>query len=108
MRKEKIKSWYIKEYPDDELGQEIKDDVTFEDIFNLLTSTEYYNDDYNEDFYDYISNNPYGIDSTVRERIFRELAELYNVSYEDVYDAWLRTIPNGLLKAKRNLNKAFK
>ena len=74
-----VKEWYRGEYPTDDLGEEIKDTVTFEDIFEALDN---YRDIYNE----------IGVtDSLVRERIFEKLAELMEVDYDYVYDQWLRS-----------------
>ena len=101
--KEDIKSWYLKTYPDDEYGEEIVERITFKDLLDFLTSTEYYNEDYDLDFYEYIFGDRMSGDSVIRERIFEQLAKLYNVIYDDVYNAWLKVIPNGLFNAKRKL-----
>ena len=101
--KKDIKSWYLKTYPSDDCGEEIVEGITFKDLLDFLTSTEYYNEDYDLDFYEYVFGDRMGGDSLVRERIFDKLAEIYNVNYDDVYDAWLKVIPNGLFKAKRKL-----
>ena len=74
-----VKEWYKGEYPTDDLVEEIKDTVTFEDIFEAL-------DNY-KDIYDIIGVT----DSLVRERIFEKLAELMEVDYDYVYDQWLRS-----------------
>lgn len=74
-----VKEWYKGEYPTDDLVEEIKDTVTFEDIFEALDN---YRDIYNE-----IGTT----DSIVRERIFEKLAELMEVDYDYVYDQWLRS-----------------
>ena len=75
-----VKEWYRGEYPTDDLVDEIKDEVTFEDIFKAL-------DNY-EDIYEVIGN---GIDSIVRERIFDKLATLMEVDYDYIYDQWLKS-----------------
>ena len=75
-----VQEWYIGEYPTDDLVEEIKDTVTFEDIFEAL-------DNY-EDIYEVIGN---GIDSIVRERIFNKLATLMEVDYDYIYDQWLKS-----------------
>lgn len=75
-----VKEWYRGEYPTDDLVEEIKDTVTFEDIFGAL-------DNY-EDIYEVIGN---GIDSIVRERIFNKLATLMEVDYDYIYDQWLKS-----------------
>lgn len=72
-----IRDWYIKTYPTDEIGGEIDESVTFDDVFAGLKN--------HEDFYEMI-----GVyDSIVRERIFDELAKSKNVSYDKIYKLWL-------------------
>lgn len=75
-----VKEWYRGEYSTDDLVEEIKDTVTFEDVFEAL-------DNY-EDIYEVIGN---GIDSIVRERIFNKLATLMEVDYDYIYDQWLKS-----------------
>ena len=73
----KIKDWYIKNYPADDLKNKLDDKNTFEDLWNGLGK--------NKDIYEII-----GIgDSIIRERLFEHLAELKNVSYNVVYNKWL-------------------
>lgn len=74
-----VKKWYRGEYPTDDLVEEIKDTVTFEDIFEALDN---YRDIYNE-----IGTT----DSLVRERIFNKLATLMEVDYDYIYDQWLKS-----------------
>lgn len=74
---EKIKTWYNTTYNDD-LGQEIKDDVTFYGLFETL--------DRHNDVYEYLGEN---IDSIVRERVFEKLAEIMEVDYNYIYEQWL-------------------
>lgn len=74
---EKIKTWYNTTYNDD-LGQEIKDDVTFYGLFETL--------DRHKDVYEYLGEN---IDGIVRERIFEKLAEIMEVDYNYIYEQWL-------------------
>lgn len=74
-----VKEWYRGEYPTDDLVEEIKDTVTFEDIFEALDN---YRDIYNE-----IGTT----DSIVRERIFNKLATLMEVDYDYIYDQWLKS-----------------
>lgn len=75
-----VKEWYRGEYSTDDLVEEIKDTVTFKDVFEAL-------DNY-EDIYEVIVN---GIDSIVRERIFNKLATLMEVDYDYIYDQWLKS-----------------
>ena len=74
----KIKEWYISNYPNDEVGQEIDDVLTFEELYHAMKM--------NDDFYETIGE---GIDSIVRERIFSEMSYIFNVSYDDIYNLWL-------------------
>lgn len=74
--KTKIKEWYIKEYPTDELGVEIDDDVTFEDLFESLDKNVY---------------ETLGVgDTIIRERTFDKLAKVMNVDYDYIYKQWLK------------------
>jgi hypothetical protein len=74
----KIKEWYVKEYPTDELGAEISEDITFEDLFVVL--------DTYKDVYEALNV----FDSLVRERVFSKLAKIMNVDYNYVYEQWLK------------------
>lgn len=74
-----VKEWYKGEYPTDNLGDRIKEDTTFYDIFYAL-------DNY-KDIYDIIGVT----DSLVRERIFEKLATLMEVDYDYIYDQWLKS-----------------
>lgn len=76
-----VKEWYISSYPDDEVGQEIDDVLTFEELYHAMKM--------NDDFYDTIGE---GIDSIVRERIFTEMSYIFNVSYDDIYNLWLKAV----------------
>jgi len=72
-----IKEFYLNEYPTDELGIELNDNITFAGLVTELFS--------GDDVYKYI-----GVyDSLVRERLFSELAKQLNTSYDYVYNLWL-------------------
>lgn len=74
---EDIKKWYMKEYPTDDLGEDLTDGATFYDLFEALKEEV--------DVYSLI-----GIgDSLIRERLFLELATIMNVDYEVIYQQWL-------------------
>ena len=77
--KTKIKEWYIKEYPTDELGMEINNDITFDDLFVVL--------DTYKDVYKALNV----LDSLIRERVFCKLAEIMNVDYDYIYSQWLKS-----------------
>ena len=76
----KIKDWYIKVYPTDELGVEIDDNITFYDLFAVL------------DTYKSVYEALNVWDSIVRERVFGKLAEIMNVDYDYVYEQWLKSV----------------
>ena len=72
-----IKEYYINNYPQDELGVELNENATFVGLLNCLYE--------GNDVYDYIGEG----DSLVRERLFSELANQLNTSYDYVYNLWL-------------------
>ena len=72
-----IKQYYIKSYPSDELGDELKDGTTLCGLLNVLFL--------GEDVYKYL-----GVaDSLVRERVFERLAFEIGTGYDYVYQLWL-------------------
>ena len=72
-----IKQFYLENYPTDELGVELNEKATFAGLVTILFG--------DMDVYDYI-----GVyDSLVRERLFSELANQLNTSYDYVYNLWL-------------------
>jgi hypothetical protein len=77
-KKNTIKDWYIKNYPTDDLGEELND-ATFNDLMTAL------NDGVN--VYSVIGVD----DSVVRERLFEHLAEINGVEYNNIYDKWLES-----------------
>lgn len=72
-----IKEFYLNNYPTDELGIEINEKATFAGLVTILFG--------DMDVYDYIGVG----DSIVRERLFEELANQLNTSYDYVYNMWL-------------------
>ena len=72
----KLKTYYLEQYPTDDLGIEIDADATFEGLFETL--------DRYRDVYEYICV----YDSVIRERLFNRLAEVMEVPYEEVYNQW--------------------
>lgn len=77
-----IKDWYVKKYPSDDLGNEINDKVTFNDIIEGINN--------NKNIYEILEVN----DSLVRERIFEKISNLIGVSYEDITNQWLNDCKN--------------
>lgn len=76
----KLKTYYLENYPTDDLGVEINSDATFGGLFETL--------DKHSDVYEYIGVG----DSLIRQRIFEKLAEIYGLTYNDVYSNWLTNI----------------
>ena len=77
-----IKEFYINTYSTDRVElEELNDNVTFKDLFNCL-------DNY-KDIYKLLGS---GIDSLVRERVFKELATIMGVNYDYIYNQWLLII----------------
>jgi hypothetical protein len=74
--KRNIKLYYKKNYPDDELGDDIRD-ITFLELFKNL--------DRGINIYETINVN----DSIVRERLFQALADLFDSDYNYIYNKWL-------------------
>ena len=72
-----IKEFYLNEYPTDELGIELNNNITFAGLVTELFG--------GHDVYEYIGVH----DSLVRERLFSELAKQLNTSYDYVYNWWL-------------------
>ena len=73
-----IREYYLTKYPTDELGVELNETPTFAGLLNQLIV--------GGDVYRYI-----GVaDSIVRERLFERLAEELEVSYDYVYDLWIK------------------
>ena len=73
-----IREFYLETYPTDELGLQLNETPTFPGLLNQLIV--------GGDIYRYIGVS----DSVVRERLFEKLAESINVSYDYVYNLWLK------------------
>lgn len=73
-----VREWYLSEYTEDEEGKNIKENITFYEVFYAL--------DRYKDIYETIGD----VDSIVRERIFQKLAEIMGVDYDYVYEQWLK------------------
>lgn len=72
-----VKEWYLRIYPTDDLGNDLKGNITFKDV--------YYNLGLGGGLYEFV-----GIeDSIVRERIFEQLAIIKGVGYDVIYDKWM-------------------
>lgn len=77
-----IKSWYLKEYPSDDVGETLSDTATFLELNNLLNSGK------GKDVYELLGGDS---DTIVRERCFEKLCELTDQTYDTVYNKWLNT-----------------
>lgn len=75
----KVKDWYMKNYPTDDLGSEINDTISFKDLWAYMSQ--------GNDVYDVLGVG----DSLVRERVFEKLSEVYGVEYDAVYKMWLNS-----------------
>ena len=69
-----IKSWYANKYPNDDMGQEIKDSVTFTDVKKALKD--------HENVYDILGVN----DSVIRERVFNFMNQF---EPQDIHNVWV-------------------
>lgn len=78
--KTNIKQWYSKNYKDDDYKDYIKDDITFEDLWKALKS--------GKEIYAFIFVEDHA-DSIVRERLFQELSDIYEVDYDNVFNMWI-------------------
>ncbi len=74
----KLKEFYLETYPTDDLGLELNETPTFPGLLNQLIV--------GGDVYNYIGVG----DSIIRERLFEKLAEDLEVSYDYVYNLWLK------------------
>ena len=73
----KIREFYLENYPTDDMGVEIDENVTFTGLLNELFT--------DGNVYEYI-----GVaDSVIRERLFERLAEELGTPYDYVYNLWL-------------------
>ena len=73
-----IREFYLENYPTDDLGLELNETPTFPGLLNQLIV--------DGDVYRYIGVS----DSLVRERLFEKLTEELKVSYDYVYNLWLK------------------
>ena len=72
--KQKIKDFYLRTYPTDDLGVEIDPNMTFERL--ILKAAK------GKDIYDLIGVG----DSVIRERLYSKIADEMNVEYVFVYN----------------------
>ena len=72
-----VRDWYVRYYPEDELGAQIAPTLTFGDALRAVPN--------GGDFYAALGVG----DSIVREHVFEELAARAGLSYDDIYERWL-------------------
>ena len=82
-----VKQVYMNCY-DDELGEEIDPNITFQSIYDTLNA--------HEDVYDCLGVG----DSIIRERVFEILADILGVNYDDIYYVWIDKRQNIRLSPK--------
>ena len=75
----RMRSWYMKTFPQDERGEYMNSYNTFEDLWNALQNKE--------NVYNVIGEG----DSLIRERLFDKLSQIKGVKYKDVYNLWLES-----------------
>jgi hypothetical protein len=78
MRDMKLREFYLNNYPTDDLGVEINENANFVGLINELHLSG--------DVYQYIGVG----DSIIRERLFEQLAESLQTSYDYIYNLWLK------------------
>ena len=93
--KDNIKETYHKFFETDELWEELKENLTFEDLLNSMQK--------GEDVYETIGVG----DSIVRERLFNLLVDIlqsmdYDIDYDDIYYCWLDGKPMSLKKKNKD------
>ena len=71
-----VSEWYAERFPDDDLAGRINKQVTFQDVMDCI--------DYGADIYDLLET----FDSTIRERLFAELAARTGIEYGKLYRKW--------------------
>ena len=94
-----IKDFYTSSFSSDDLGDNINNSVTFLQLYRALKNKK--------DIYKLLGTG----DSTVRERVFRELARILNTDYMYVYNIWQYGVvdgqPNVIKEDKEKIGKAM-
>lgn len=75
-KKLKVRTVYKKMYPTDDLADEIDPKLTFKQAYDRMAKGEC--------IYDIIRV----CDSVIRERVFAILADIYGVTYNEIYNLW--------------------
>jgi ppGpp synthetase/RelA/SpoT-type nucleotidyltranferase len=98
-KRTKVKKWYLKTYPTDDLGEEIREDITFWSLWAMMSQG------YN--VYDILDV----ADSVIRERVFEELSEILEIDYDVIYQKWLNSdeyAKGGRLKSALMRDRKYK
>ena len=91
-KKDSVRKWYEHDFADDAVSVEDMDpSITFEKAASYVVPDA----DGEDRFYNKMGS----VDSFVRENIFTKIAEIYGVSYDDVYETWMGTPDTKLLNA---------
>lgn len=72
-----VKDNYVQDFPTDDLGKEINENLNYLQVFNGLLS--------GDDIYEMMGVE----DSLIRERVLRMLAYLMEMNYQIIYYLWL-------------------
>ena len=72
-----VKDDYVQDYPTDDLGKEINENLNYLQLFNGLLN--------GEDIYEMMDIE----DSLIRERVLERLAYLMGIDYQIIYYLWL-------------------
>lgn len=72
-----VKDDYVQDFPTDELGKEINENLNYLQVFNGLLS--------GDDIYEMMDVS----DSLIRERVLERLAYLMGIDYQIIYYLWL-------------------
>ena len=77
LRTTNVKDDYVTDYPTDDLGKEINENLNYLQLFNGLLS--------DDDIYEMIDVS----DSLIRERVLERLAYLMGIDHQIIYYLWL-------------------
>lgn len=84
-----VKEWYSRTFPTDELASELNANATFGSVRDAIMS--------GKDVYTELGS----YDSVVRERVFRQLADVLDLPYKSVYNAWIENSESAETRKER-------
>lgn len=97
----KLYDYFKETNPNDPFGDDIDKEATFRDLFNAIND--------NADVYEVIFGDENSADSIVREELFNGLANILNISYDNIYYAWLGydslLESNNIIDIRKELNR---